>query len=174
MIKTGDRAKHALVTVTSLDQLMSEATSKLKCTSAVRKVYFRDGTEIESLLQIPRNGEVFVSCFGERPGGSQGQKPGKLSKAQNAVSSRLADSKVQKVKVCANGSGRCVSILVKRIDDNEHFLSVLGTVVSVIRVRVVVVMFVQLKKQRNKKSKFEINSICQHPSKLFTHGPDER
>ena len=126
VIKTGDRAKHAVVTVTSLDQLMSEATSKLKCTSAVRKVYFRDGTEIESLLQIPRNGEVFVSCFGERPGGSQGQKPGKLSKAQNAVSTRLADSKVQKVKVCANGSGKCVSILVKRIDDNEHFLSVLG------------------------------------------------
>ena len=115
-----------MVTVTSLDQLMSEATAKLPCTSAVRRVYFRDGTEIESLLQIPRNGEVFVSCFGERPSNQSGSKPAKLSKAQNAASSRLADSNIEKVKVCANGSGNCVMILVKKTDDNEYFLSVLG------------------------------------------------
>ena len=116
-----------MVTVTSLDQLMNEATAKLRCTSAVRRVFFRDGTEIESLLQIPRNGEVFVSCFGERPGNQSGtSKPGKLSKAQNAVSSRLAESNIQKVKVCANGSGKCAMILVKKTDDNEYFLSVLG------------------------------------------------
>ena len=82
---------------------------------------------MDSLLQIPRNGEVFVSCFGERPGSSV-SKSGKLSKSQNAASSRLADSNISKVKVCQNGSGKCVTILVKKIDDNEYFLSVLGEV----------------------------------------------
>ena len=43
VIKTGDRAKHAIVTVTSLDQLMSEATMKLK--KKVRKFY----KEVEKL-----------------------------------------------------------------------------------------------------------------------------
>ena len=37
VIKTGDRSKHCVITASSLEQLMSQATEKLKSTTAIRR-----------------------------------------------------------------------------------------------------------------------------------------
>ena len=39
VIKTGDRTKHCVITATSMEQLMSQATEKLKSTTAIRRVF---------------------------------------------------------------------------------------------------------------------------------------
>ena len=39
VIKTGDRTKHCVITATSMEQLMSQATEKLKSTTAIRGVF---------------------------------------------------------------------------------------------------------------------------------------
>ena len=83
-MKTGDRSKHCVLTATSMEQLMSQATEKLKSTTAIRKLYFEDGTEIQTILQIPRNAEGFASCFGEKPGTRMTAASAmKISKRQN-------------------------------------------------------------------------------------------
>ena len=47
VIKTGDRSKHCVITATSMEQLMSQATEKLKSTTAIRA-----GFEIGDISEI--------------------------------------------------------------------------------------------------------------------------
>ena len=47
VIKTGDRSKHCVITATSMEQLMSQATEKLKSTTAIRP-----GFEIGDISKI--------------------------------------------------------------------------------------------------------------------------
>ena len=92
-----------------------------------RKLYFEDGTEIQTILQIPRNAEVFGSCFGEKPGTKMTAASAmKISKRQNEISNRLSNSHTTvKIKACKNGSGQFCMILVKKKLDNEYFLQVM-------------------------------------------------
>ena len=92
-----------------------------------RKLYFEDGTEIQTILQIPRNAEVFASCFGEKPGTKMTAASAmKISKRQNEISNRLSNSHTTvKIKACKNGSGQFCMVLVKKKMDNEYFLQVM-------------------------------------------------
>jgi len=62
VMKSGDRSRYAQVCVSSVYQLLDEATAKLHLPIAARRAFLANGREIKSVLEIPRNGEVFVSA----------------------------------------------------------------------------------------------------------------
>ena len=88
VIKAGDRSRFAQLCVSSLYQLLDEATAKLQLPIAARRAFLADGQEVKSVLEIPRNGEVFVSSsmpsYQSNSSSSRKEKPRGMNKVVQA------------------------------------------------------------------------------------------
>ncbi|CBY36431.1 unnamed protein product [Oikopleura dioica] len=112
VVKSDDRSRFATLCVSSMLQLLDEATQKLKLTIPARRAFLGDGSEVKSVLEIPRDEPVFVASSASTRT-SNPKKAARIAKKQVEATKRLSGYNMKtKVRVCQNGSGRVVCVLV--------------------------------------------------------------
>ena len=112
VVKSDDRSRFATLCVSSMLQLLDEATQKLKLTIPARRAFLGDGSEVKSVFEIPRDEPVFVASSASTRT-SNPKKAARIAKKQVEATKRLSGYNMKtKVRVCQNGSGRVVCVLV--------------------------------------------------------------